>query len=415
MHCVMSLLVAQDLLSGFQLELNLALVGKDSLNAFSQVDELLTLRCGERLRRVQIGEAEWSLGGPRHRLAVRSRNGFDSLGHAQNVLSSELKIAAELAMQLDGRLAGQGMHPWMRADEAEYWPHVDIGRSQALESIFGSERHGFANQQMLGLALPFQDDAGFEALWAALRIVLPLLPAIAASSPFADGACGPVRNCRLAARRDYFDTDLDFASSLVPKHYSCREAVRAELGAPLEEALEKRGLLGTLQAGDVCGDGILADFRSGLVHIGVLDMQESLQANLAICSLVVAMVRIMIWQVDVPLAGQRQWPSARLNEVLEPMLCEAEDGVIRDLDYLQLFKFPEHGACRAGELLQFLIEEKLAEDSAIVANTAVLEQIVSRGSLATRCLRALPENWDEEALYELYKELVQCQVEDRLL
>lgn len=410
----MSLLVGQDLLSAFQLELNLALLGKNSLNALSQVDEVLTLRSGERIRRVQIGEAEWNLGGPRHRLGIRSRNGFDSLGHADKVLTSELVQASELAAKVDGRLSGQGMHPWMSAEEAEYWPHGDVSRELALESIFGEHRHGFANQQALGLGLPFGSDDEFERLWAGLRFVLPLLPAFAASSPFANGACGPARNCRLAARRDYFDTDFDFSCSIVPKHYSCREAVRAELGAPLDEALRTRSLLGHLQAGDVCGDGLLADFHSGLVHIAVLDMQESLQANLGVVALVAALTRTMVWEVDTPLSQQRAWPSARLGDILENSLCEAEEGVIRDTDYLQAFRFPQRGACRTSELLQFLVEEKLAEDNDLQQQIIPIQTIVHKGSLATRMLRALPEDWDEEALYELYRELVRCQADNEI-
>jgi hypothetical protein len=133
-----------------------------------------------------------------------------------------------------------------------------------------------------------------------------------------------------------------------------------------------------------------------------------------VAALVAALTRTIVWEVDIPLVQQRSWPSARLNEILEGTLCDAETAVIRDIDYLRAFKFPQRGACRTSELLQYLVEEKLAEDSDLEERIVPIHHIVHKGSLATRMVRALPEDWDDEALYELYRDLVRCQADNEM-
>ena len=81
-----------------------------------------------------------------------------------------------------------GMHPWMDpAREFELWPHGDREIYAAFDRIFDCRGHGWANLQSMHLNLPFADDDEFGRLHAAIRALLPLLPALAASSPFADG------------------------------------------------------------------------------------------------------------------------------------------------------------------------------------------------------------------------------------
>ena len=53
------------------------------------------------------------------------------------------------------------------------------------------------NLQSAHLNLPFYDDAEFVKLHAAIRLILPLIPAIAASSPFMDGADNNILDNRL--------------------------------------------------------------------------------------------------------------------------------------------------------------------------------------------------------------------------
>jgi carboxylate-amine ligase len=402
-------------LEGFQLELAYSLVGKNSLDWLPQVDELFTLYCGERLRTVPHGGATWTNAGPRHSLRVGSQGGLEDLATAQTLFSAELQSLTELAAQLDAQLLPAGMHPWMSAERAEPWPHGQAAGDQAMANLFGGARHGFCNQNPLRLSLPFASEFEFERLFGALRFVMPLLPALSASSPFAEGRRGPAMSCRVAARRDYFASNLDFAESLVPRGASGREEYVNEVIKPIERTFDKRNLAATLDPLQVCAHGIAADFDAGLVHIHLLDMQECLQADLAVCAAVTATTTLIQSEQHAPLRQLSEWPRARLDELLELTLVQGSRAVLRDHDFLKAFGFPEGAACRTSELWQHLVEEKIADSVLTQQAMPALSTIVGEGSLARRMLNKLPDRWDDEDLYNLYRQVVACLASDELL
>ena len=74
---------------------------------------------------------------------------------------------------------------------------------QTYDRIFGCKAHGWANLQSMHLNLPFADDAEFARLHAAIRLVLPIIPALAASSPIADGRPTGFMDIRMEAYRTH--------------------------------------------------------------------------------------------------------------------------------------------------------------------------------------------------------------------
>lgn len=409
----MSVDYSRDLLLGYRLELSYALVGDPSLDPLPQVDELFALHCGESVRKLERENVSWSSRGPRHSLQVAPRLALPGLADAQSLVAGELEVLHELAGEVGGCLLATGMHPWMLASSAEVWPH-SAQVDSVLHSLFGARRHGWSNQQRLLLSLPFADETEFARLFAVLRFAMPLMPALSASSPFVEGARGPAMQCRLAAARDYVGTDPAFASSLVPDPAMGRDQYRNEALAPLQRTLQARGMGSSLQPLDVCGHGLVADFERGLIHICMLDMQECLQADLGVCAGVVAIASHLLHENALPHRALSQWPSARLAELVELTLVDGQGGILRDADFLHAFEFPGK-SCRMSELLQFLIEEVLSKDRSITAHMPVLSTIARQGSLARRCLSKLPENWNEEDLYNLYRKLASSLRQDELL
>lgn len=104
------------------------------------------------------------------------------------------KFDAEIAWMnglleaFDARLMPSAMHPFMRPEaETKLWPHEYREIYESYHKAFDCRRHGWANLQSAHLNLPFADDAEFGRLHAAIRLLLPLLPALAASSPYQEG------------------------------------------------------------------------------------------------------------------------------------------------------------------------------------------------------------------------------------
>ncbi len=405
--------------SGFQLELTLALVGRGSLDALPLTDELLSLRCeGERLRCVRDGEVIWSNVGPRHMLQLAAKHGFETMDAAKEFFSAQISELAAEAERVDGKLMPGGMHPWLRTEQMESWPHGGATQDDAMHALIGNQRHGWGNQQPLNLSLPFASELEFAPLYASLRFLLPLMPALSAASPFVAGRRGPARQCRVAARHDYLCSHPAFAITsvqrLVPPALTELKAFESLVSVPLSKALQTLGLATRLTPRDVSASGLWVDPVGGSIEIRMLDGQECLQANLAICAALQALALHVSFDSGVPTAELDVWPAARLDELTLDTVRYGAQAMLRDGDYLRSWGFPEGSRCRASELLQFLWEEKLS--AAFDENLRVaLETIVHHGSLASRLLESLPPRWDAEALFGVYRNVAKCLADDTIL
>jgi hypothetical protein len=81
-----------------------------------------------------------------------------------------------------------GAHPLMDPfTETRLWPHEHKEIYNLYNRIFDCRGHGWSNLQSTHLNLPFSGDAEFKKLHAAIRLLLPLIPALSASTPLLDG------------------------------------------------------------------------------------------------------------------------------------------------------------------------------------------------------------------------------------
>src|SRR5690606_18750545 len=150
------------------------------------------------------GLVSWSNELVLHVLEMKTTEPTDDLPRAAGVFQDH-------ARRLDGMLRERGamllpgaMHPWMDPHrEMRLWPHAYGAVYAAFDRIFGCTGHGWANLQSTHVNLPFRDDGEFGRLHAAIRLVLPLIPALAARPPLMDGrATGLLDNRPEAARHN---------------------------------------------------------------------------------------------------------------------------------------------------------------------------------------------------------------------
>src|SRR5678809_520166 len=92
--------------------------------------------------------------------------------------------------------------------ETRLWPHEDNEIYEAFDRVFGCTGHGWSNLQCTHLNLPFAGDAEFARLHAAIRLVLPIIPALAASSPILDSRLTGLMDTRLHCYRAVSYTHL---------------------------------------------------------------------------------------------------------------------------------------------------------------------------------------------------------------
>ncbi len=100
------------------------------------------------------------------------------------------------------RLLGGGAHPTMDPlVDATLWGGGQSSIYRAFDRIFDCRGHGWANLQSTHLNLAFDGDEELRRLHAAVRLVLPLLPGLAAASPYLDGCRQPHLDARLDTYR----------------------------------------------------------------------------------------------------------------------------------------------------------------------------------------------------------------------
>ena len=81
--------------------------------------------------------------------------------------------------------------------ETKRWPHGNRSVYRQYDAIFNCQGHGWGNLQCMHINLPFANDEEFCQLHNSIRLILPLLPALAASTPFLDGQKTGYKDSRL--------------------------------------------------------------------------------------------------------------------------------------------------------------------------------------------------------------------------
>src|SRR5689334_6581131 len=174
--------------AGYGIELEYAIVERDSLDVRPLADALLATLAGHPAANVERGALGWSNELVSHVIELKNNAPAPGLAGLPAAFQAEVRAVDDVLSARGARLMPTGMHPWMDPRrETVLWAHDGADIYAMFDRIFDCSRHGWANLQSMHVNLPFANDEEFARLHAAIRAVLPLVPALAASSPIADG------------------------------------------------------------------------------------------------------------------------------------------------------------------------------------------------------------------------------------
>lgn len=306
-----------------------------------------------------------------------------------------------LLRPLGARLLPGGMHPWMDPEtELRLWPHEYTDVYRTFDRIFGCTGHGWANLQSTHVNLPFRGDVEFVRLHDAIRLVLPLIPALAASSPVLEGAIGPALDNRLRAYRENSRNVPSVSGKVVPERVSSRADYHETILGRIYADLAPHDPEGTLRHEWVNARGATARFSRGSIEVRVVDCQECIPSDLAVAAAVAGAVRVVA-------DGEGHGPAdAVLHETLERTIVRGRHAIVDDPAYLERLGFGDRLAS-AGELWARLAEPVLA-DAALPELHGPLRVILARGPLAERIVGALGQAPTRAELREVYGRLCDC-------
>lgn len=302
------------------------------------------------------------------------------------------------------RLLPGGMHPWMDpTTEMRLWPHGYSEVYETFDRIFGCRGHGWANLQALHINLPFRGDAEFGRLHAAVRLLLPILPALAASSPAMDGRVTGIADNRLDVYRNNSSKLPSMTGRVIPEPVYTHADYDRGIFQPIYRDLEPLDPEGVLRHEWANARGAIARFTRGSIEIRVLDVQECPRADLALVALIVQTLKDAVGERWSPAQGQMTWPVDRLEPILLGCIRDAERFVIRDTEYLRAWGVSGAAAITAGELWRHLSEQAGAKLT--TPDREALKVILDEGTLSTRIARALGNTPDRARLHRVYDEL----------
>ena len=387
--------------AAYGIELEYMLVHCDGLDVAPIADGVLQgSTCLER------GELGWSNELVLHVLELKNLRPTAGLAELAARFQHEVRGMNRTLAARGARLMPGGMHPWMDpARETRLWPHGNSAVYRAYDRIFDCRRHGWANLQAMHLNLPFANDEEFARLHAALRLVLPILPAIAASSPFAEGKSARALDYRMAVYRDNAPSMRELNGELIPEPVSSRGEYEREILAPLYRAIEPRDTEGVLRHEWLNARGAIPRFDRNALEIRVLDIQECPAVDVALATLVIDLVR-SLYENPAP----HDIPTAELAAIFDACVRDAERASISSRRYLAALGI-DRDACSAQELWQALAERLDGKHRALWEPT--LAFVLRRGPVARRLLAAAGPQPSHAALAAAYAELCQCLHEGR--
>ena len=361
-----------------------------------------------------MGPLNWSNELVLHVIELKTNGPVSALEPLPELFDSHVRRINEILARFDARLLPTAMHPWMNpAAETRLWQHEYNAVYESYDRIFGCTGHGWSNLQSLHMNLPFDGDGEFGRLHAAIRLVLPIIPAIAAASPLYENSISAFRDSRLEFYRNNQEKIPSLAGQVIPEPIYTKKEYEEQLLGRLYADISPHDPEGILQFEWLNSRGAIARFDRNTIEIRVIDIQECPLADLSIAAAISLLLHALTGEAVVPLEKQQHFPTESLAEILLGTIRNAEGAVINNPEYLGLFGWEERPACTAGELWRHIYETCLRRNMKEIWRCP-LETILYRGTLSTRIVNYLNGDCSREKIKECYRNLMDCLAEGRL-
>jgi carboxylate-amine ligase len=400
---------------GCGLELEYMIVDRDTLDVRPIADELLRAADGSWATDRERGAFGWSNELAAHLVEVKSNDPRQPLSSLPAGFAGEVAEINQALSRADAMLMPGAIHPWMvPATETRLWPHEYAEIYAMYDRIFGCRRHGWANLQSMHVNLPFAGDEEFARLHAVIRLLLPILPALAASSPIAEGQPTGWLDYRMECYRTNSERIPSMTGLVIPEPVASEAEYRERILEPMYRAIAPHDPDGVLQDEWLNARGAIARFDRSAIEIRVIDTQECPRADVAIAAAAVAVLRA--WYdgdaADHELSDPLE--SRRLAAMLQSCSRGAGTAIVSDAHYLRRVGFPgEHVTAR--ELWQHLLESTLLDGREEHEQwREPLQLIHHQGTLARRIMTAVGPDYSRDSLREVFGRLSRCLARDEL-
>jgi gamma-glutamyl:cysteine ligase YbdK (ATP-grasp superfamily) len=242
-------------------------------------------------------------------------------------------------------------------------------------------------------------------LHAAIRLLLPILPALSASSPFADGRNQNFLDYRLETYRTNAARIPSISGAVVPEPVFTHADYDRDIFQRIYADIAPHDPDGVLQDEFLNARGAIARFSRGAIEIRVLDIGECPAADLAVVGAIVAVLQALVNERWSSTTEQQSVPTAPLAEQLRLVARDAERAKITAPGYARLFGINDAAALTANDVWRHLATELKIGEQLEPPSRGALATILEQGPLARRILNATGDSPSRERLADVYRQL----------
>ena len=406
------------LFDAYGIELEYMIVDRETLAVRPLADVLLRGKGKSFRQSVKRGPITWSNELALHVVELKcSMPTGDLVQLAADFHENVLEANAQLA-EHGACLLGTAAHPWMNPDtETRLWPHGDREIYGMYDRLFDCRGHGWSNLQSVHINLPFRGQEEFARLHSAIRLVLPLIPAVAASSPILDGKYGGTVDQRLVYYQQNQRRVPQIIGPVIPEPVQSEAEYHKTIYAPIKEAITPLDPDGVLDSLWLNSRAAIARFDRNAIEIRVMDIQECPQADLALVALVSQTVRLLAEGKLAPLEEQVALTSNDLRAVFGVCIKDGHQASVAHHAYLKALGLG--GVSASAETIWRHLLAKTQEHYPAMMEPwlPTLRTLLQRGTLASKLVEQLPakESFTVEELRPLYQQLQTKLVENAVL
>jgi carboxylate-amine ligase len=383
------------------IELEYMIVDRDTFCVAPLTDKVLKEVNGTITNEVEMGEISWSNELALHVIELKTSEPAPSLDNLATKFHENIRHINTILDKYNACLMGGPMHPFMDpVKEIRLWPHDYSPIYSAFDRIFSCKGHGWANLQSMHINLPFADDDEFGRLHAAIRLVLPIIPALSAGSPFADGKLTGFHDTRMETYRHNSEKIRSITGDVIPEAVFSMADYEKKILQRIYDDLSPYDPDKILQEEWVNARGAIARFERNTIEIRVIDVQETPFADCAIASLILQTLKNLVAEQWSSFAYQKAVPDSTLVDSFLASIRDGQDAYVTDSRYLKVFNLGSE-QCSMRDLWRQLSEK-------MDIRNRYLDTISEHGTLSSRMIQSTGKNFQHKNLLTLCKNMCRC-------
>jgi gamma-glutamyl:cysteine ligase YbdK (ATP-grasp superfamily) len=402
------------LFQGYGIELEYMLVDRDTLSVRPITDELLKNVLGKYGGDYENGMVTWSNELVMHVVELKCTKPEANLDALEKAFVQNITIINTILQRHNAMLMPSAAHPFMNPTmETLLWPHDNNEVYDIYNKIFDCRGHGWSNLQSTHLNLPFNGDEEFAKLHAAIRVLLPILPALCASSPILDGKPTGNLDTRLLYYKENQARIPSITGKVIPEPIFSAAAYKKGVYNTIENDIQSFNQNDILDPIWVNSRGAIPRFDRGSIEIRIMDIQECPTADLAIQTVVIETLKLLTNEIFFSREQQEAMDTEVLAGILASTAKDAGKAIIDDPSFLKGWGLKP--AASATDVWRKILQtHKKNIGSPVATRIETLEYITEHGTLAERILRAAKGDYGQPTLIKIYRDLCNCLAQNKV-